>query len=243
MEHFEQEEPFTFSKSMMAAALKKTRTASDNGRLLVDESVIGTILNGYETHNPYGKKANRASVVILTSLIDENIAENIHSILRVLYHTKNVFSIAGSSLRYQALRTAFPHERDALVLDATEPLTSVSLVRRNLLVNVTEIPGNTNNAASWSKNISRELASLAKQFPLPRTIFLLAREPKDASLHKALDAANLSSFWLSDNPPRIVVVAGTHIASLVRQAAGVSPDLSILLMALYLQRRISEGEM
>lgn len=238
-EHFEQNEPFTFSRSMVMAALKKTGTAPE-GKLLVDESIIGTILNGYETHSPYGKRVKRASLVILTSLIDEHVAEKIKSTLRGLYHTKHIFSIASSSLRYQAMRIAFPHERDALILDATGPLTSIALVRRNLLVDVTEVPTRTNNTEEWLKKISGELAALALRFPLPRTIFLLAREEDSASLRKALDVANLGKLWLSDNPPKIISVLGNHIVSLVKQATTATPDLSLLLMALYSEHRRPE---
>lgn len=231
-EYFEQKEPFIFSKSLVKAALEKTSTAPP-GQLLANESIIGTILNGYETRNPYGKKIQHASIVILTSLIDERVAGNIHSILRSLYHTKNILTIAGSSLRYQAMRIAFPHERDALILDASGPLTSIALVRRDLLVAVADVSSRATDTAEWLQKVSDELATLAERFPLPRTIFLLAREPEIASLRETLDAATLGNLWLSDNPPKIVSVLGSHITGLVRQATEASPDLSLLLMALY----------
>lgn len=233
-EYFEQKTPFTFSRDLVAAALAKTRTASP-GQLLVDESIIGTILNGYETRNPYGKQAHRASIVVLTSLIDERVAESIHTTLQALYHTRNITSIAGFSLRYQALRIAFPHERDALIVDATGPLTSIALVRRGLLVEVTEVASAAADADAWLKKITGALTELAERFPLPRAIFLLAREPEISSLRATLDAADLGTLWLSDNPPTIVSVFGSHLIDAVRQATTTSPDLSLLLMALYYQ--------
>jgi hypothetical protein len=235
-EHFEQEEPFVFNKDIVMAALKKT-SSTPTGKMLADESIIGTILNGYETRDPYGKRAHRASIVILTSLIDEHVATRIHSIFKSLYHTKNILSIAGSSLRYQAMRIAFPHERDALILDATGPLTSIALVRRNLLVDVTEVSGKTDSAGTWLKKVSGELAKLAQRFPLPRTIFLLARETDIVSLKEKLDSTNLGALWLSDNPPKIVSLLGSHIVGLIRQATTATPDLSLLLMALYAEHR------
>src|SRR3989344_7982612 len=112
-ERFERETPFTFTRSMVATALEKMSIKTP-GKSLADESIIGTILNGYETREPYGKRVHRASVIILTSLIDEKISGGIAATLRSLFHTKNIFSITGNSLRYQAMRTAFPHEHDAL---------------------------------------------------------------------------------------------------------------------------------
>ncbi len=238
-EYFEQKTPFIFSKSMVQQALAKTSTAPA-GQLLADESIIGTILNGYETRDPYGKEAHRASVVILTSLINEHVANGIQSTIRSLYHTKNILTIAGSSLRYQSLRIAFPHERDVLILDASGPVTSIALVRRDLLVDVSEAPSHKAGTEVWLKAIMDELAMLAQRFPLPRTIFLLAREPDIASLSETLDKAELSKLWLSDNPPKIVSVLGSHLVGAVKQATTASPDISLLLMALYFQHRAPE---
>ncbi|MFZ3043851.1 MAG: hypothetical protein WA058_01950 [Minisyncoccia bacterium] len=240
-EHLEQDDEFVFTRSLVKEALKKTSSVP-SGHVLADESIIGTILNGYETGDPYGKQARRASIVILTSLIDESVADGIHTILRGLFHTRNIVSIAGSSLRYQAMRAAFPHERDELVVDATGPLTSIALVRRDLLVAVSEIEAHPASAAVWLEKVSEELAALAARFPLPRTIFLLAREPEIASLRDTLAAGNLGKLWLSDNPPKIVSVLSSHISGFIRQASATPADLSLLLMALYWKRRTPEDE-
>ncbi len=238
-ERFEQKQPFIFTKSLVREAMEKTATPPA-GQLLADESIIGTILNGYETREPYGKEVSRASIIILSSFIDENVVQGIQSSLRSLYHTKNILSIAGSSLRYQAMRIAFPHERDALILDATGPMTTIALVRRDLLVDVIEVSAELNDADSWLQKVSEKLAEVAGRFPLPRTIFLLAREPDLSSLQETLAAGKLSKLWLSDNPPRIVAVQGSHIGSAIRQATTGPSDLPLLLMALFWQYRHPE---
>lgn len=240
-EHFEQDEPFLFTEDMVTEALKKASNAPD-GKVLVDESIIGTILNGYETRDPFGKQASRAAVIILTSFIDEEIADHIHTTLRSLYNVKNTITIAGSSLRYQAMRIAFPHERDALILDATDQSASLALVRKGLLVNVIEIQNHTKDTSAWAKGVTSTLRDLSKHFPLPRTIFLLAREPDIISLKEVLDGADLAKLWLSDNPPKIVSVLGSHLTGLVRQANTAYPDISLLLMALFCQHRAPDSE-
>ena len=108
-ERMERESPFIFTKSIVQTLLKNTASALPE-KGIVDESIIVTVLNGYETAEPYGKKIHRASVTILTSFIDKTISESIRATLRGLYHTERIFLIAGKSLRYQAMRAAFPHE-------------------------------------------------------------------------------------------------------------------------------------
>ncbi|MBU6388320.1 hypothetical protein KGQ72_00340 [Patescibacteria group bacterium] len=239
-EVFEQGEPFTFTRSLVAAALKETSVAAP-GQMLADESIIGTILNGYETNDPYGKRAHRASVVVLSSFIDEAVANNIIALLRGIYHTKRILPIAGSSLRFQAMQRAFPHERDALIFDATGPQTSVALLRKGLFVSISEVPA-TDTVEDWVVQVGDELAKLAGQYPLPRTIFLLARESEVDVLRQALDTTDLAKLWLSDNPPKIVSVLASHIIGLVRQATTTPPDLLLLLMALFHHKRDLGGE-
>lgn len=237
IEHFEENGPFVFTRDMVASTLKKT-TVVPEGRFLADESIIGTLLNGYKTQDPYGKKIHRASVIVLTSLIDREIANSVVSIFRSLYHTKRVLPIAGSSLRFQALRAAFPHERDALILDATGPLTSIALLRRDHFADSIEVPGSdTKSGDSWIQKVVSEFDKIAKKYPLPRMIFLLAQEPEIAPLRGKLDTADLGELWLSDSPPKIVSVLVSHLSGLVQQAAAETPDLLILLMALYWQHR------
>lgn len=231
-EFFEQKEPFTFTRRLVEMALEKTREEAP-GRQLADESIIGTILNGYETREPYGKRVRRAAIIVMTSFIDENIAKGLQAILRGLFHTRHIVSIAGSSLRYQALRAAFPHEKDALIIDATSPLTSIALVRRDLLVDVAEIESPLADATLWFSKVSSELAALGERYPLPRTIFFLAREPDSAALSAALAGSGLSTLWLSDNPPKVVAVQGSHLAGAIRQLTTEAPDLALSLMTLF----------
>jgi hypothetical protein len=233
-EHFEEPEPFVFSQGLITKRLKETHKDPIE-KVLVDESIIGTILNGYETKSPYGKKVHRASVIILTSLIESHVAAGIVSTLEHLYHSKNVLPIAGSSLRYQAMRQVFPHERDAIILDATnEELSSISLVRKGLIVCLiqTKVLSKTDG---WAAAVTAELTELSKQYPLPRTIFLLAREPDVGSLKGKLDSVDFGALWLSDNPPKVVPVLKSHVSALVRQLTETPADIVTLLMTLYYQ--------
>ena len=232
-ENFERNEPFTFTKSIVTTALDKT-IAVPPEKLLADESIIGAILNGYETHNPYGKKVRRASLIILTSLINKDVLNSITSTLSGLFHTKHILPIAGNSLRYQSMRRVFYHEREALILDATGPLTSISLIRQGLFVALANVPHSSEHL-SWMDTVMRELADLAQKYPLPRTIFLLARESDIQSLRQILDTADFWKLWLSDNPPKIVSVLASHLVGSVQQMTAEPPDLQLLLMALYYQ--------
>ncbi len=238
-ERFEQKEPFVFNRNIVAEILEKN--AVEAGKLATDESIIGTMLNGYETSDPYGKRAHRATIVILTSLIEEKIARGIASVFRSLYHTRRIATISSNSLRYQVLRARFPHEHDALVLDATKSYTSSVLIRKGLFVAVSEIGAGTEEE-SWVHAVKDEFADIAKQYPLPRTILLLSRESDASVLRERLDSANLGSLWLSDNPPAVVPVLTSQFSDSVRHVTTAAPDLSLLLMTLYWHQTLNKDE-
>ena len=231
------EASFVFTKHLVADAIQKA-TPPTSGKIFLDTSVIATVLDGYETLDPYGKKVHTASVIILTTLVDQLVNDTVRSIFQNLYHTKRILLRSGSALRYLAMRGAFPHERDALILDATGPSASIALVQKGLLVAVSEaaVGGAEATAATnggSATEFARGFSELAKSYPLPRTIFLLARDPDAAALQKALRAVNFGSLWLSDNPPKIVPLLANQLSGLVRQTATTPPDLSLLLMAIY----------
>ncbi len=237
-EHFEGKEPFVFTKALVAKAMEKTGCASED-KVICDERVVGTLLNGYETHDPYGKSAHRAEIIILSSLIKQSVVGGVTAILRGLYHTKRIEIIAGSSLRYQALRAAFPHEHNALILDATGPVVSIELVRNDLLVAISETPDVSVGDSAWAHEVTQVIIELAKRYPLPRNIFLLARESETEETQKALTKVQLGSLWLSDNQPKIVSILPSHFAGLVKQTDATLIDLSLILMTLYAHYRES----
>jgi len=234
LENFERKNPFVFTESIVSQALKETISVS-SGEVVADDSIINTVLNGYETRSPYGKSTRHASVTVLTSFIDKNVAGNITSLVRGIYNAEKVLLIAGNSMRYQAIRKAFPHERNALILSVSEQTISISLVQKNLLVASHEATndGSNNDNNNWANLIKGELVKLTREHSLPRTIFLLANESMMFPIKKAFDEANFNSFWLSGNQPKIVPVLASHLIGLVRQTTSSPPDLSLLLMALY----------
>ena len=235
-EHFEQDDSFIFTKDLVEAKLKES-DATPSQKLLADTSIIGTVLNGYETSNPYGRRVHRAAVIVLTSLIERDVAEGILSALERLYHTKRILPIAGSSLRYQAMRTLFPHERDAVLIDATgRELTSISLVRKGMFVTMIRVTTPSDDGG-WVSAVIAELADLSKHYPLPRTIFLLAREHEVDALREKLGAADFTPLWFGGAPPKIVAVLKSLVGSSVRQMTTNTPGLVLLLMALYFQTR------
>src|SRR3989338_4967475 len=237
VERIMQRKEFVFTKRIVAETLRKMNPAVP-GKSISHMSVLGTILNGYEVHDPYGKRVRQATIIILASLIAEKVSSIILSVMQKLYHTKRIFLVAGSAVRSQAMRVAFPHERDAIIVDASGPLVTISLIRKGLLVAVSEALTRASGDKPGAAELMRGLGEIAKEHPLPRTIFMLTRDSEAAALTEVLQSMDTRPFWLSDNPPKIIPVLATHLTSYVRQMTTIAPDLPLLLMAIQYRNTI-----
>lgn len=138
-ERFEETSPVTFTRSLMRELVHKTAVIAD-GRVSSGESVIATMLNGYETSLPFGKRVNRADIVILSSTLDTAVASAIETALRATYHTRSISFTAFASLTYTVFRDIFPHEKDYLIVDVTGEATDIVFVKRGLLASVVSVP-------------------------------------------------------------------------------------------------------
>ncbi len=234
-EKIERNAPFIFSKAILQAAVAKAAELP-KGRVLADESVVATMLDGYEAKKAIGLKASRISVIILSSSVDEPFAKTIGSKLRELYHGGTVHFISAASVRYQALKALFPHEEDYVVLDAAANSINVALVRRGVLVSHAAESiqqGGEAQEAVVLDAIKKTLAEITKRYPLPRTVLLIAADQMRDTIKKVLESNMLGSFRLTDDPPSVIPISASHLTDLVKNGAEATPDLALSLMALF----------
>ena len=156
-EHVNETKPFIFTKAFLTEITRKSSAVQD-GYMLSGESVIATLLNGYEVEHPFGKKVNRAELIILSSLVQKEVADSIEKVLRKTYHTHALTLTAFAPIAYTVFRDIFPHEKDFLVLDVSGEATDTAFIKRGLLVDVSSVTHGVNElvrkAHDAAKNIS-----------------------------------------------------------------------------------------
>jgi hypothetical protein len=133
------DKPFIFNKRMLSEIVSSSASLPE-GRISTGESVIATILNGYEIPNPLGKRATRAEVVILSSTLESKLTEDIRTRVRKWYHTHDITFVAFAPTTYAVLRDLYPHEKDFLILDVSGEGTDLAFVKAGLLVDVGTLP-------------------------------------------------------------------------------------------------------
>lgn len=139
VETISQEKPFLFTRQLLHETAKKTAKTVE-GRREADEAVIATLLNGYEIGNPFGKKAKRADLIILSSSLEADVAGKVEKTLRHAFHNNHVVTTAFAPMSYAVIRDMYPHEKDFLVVDVTGEATDFIFVKQGILTDVSSIP-------------------------------------------------------------------------------------------------------
>jgi len=139
LERIEKKEPFTVSRSVMNEAIAKS-VAVPEGRVSTGETVISTVLNGYETANPFGRKARVADFVILASSLPTPVADGITAALRKAFHSHTIRFTAFPPCAFAVFRDIYPHERQFVVFDIAGAATEIVLVHQGLLASVVSVP-------------------------------------------------------------------------------------------------------
>lgn len=135
----QENKPFTFTHGLLTKATDTIGGASE-GRIESGRTVIATMLNGYETANPFGKKAKRADLVILSSTLEKEASKAILASLRRAFHTHTVSLTAFAPAAYAVFRDLYPHQKDFIVLDVSGAATDAAFVKRGLLAGVRTVP-------------------------------------------------------------------------------------------------------
>ncbi len=133
-----EEHPFVFTRALM----QKTVTASSPSpdRIISDTSVISTVLNGYETEQPWGKRAHKAELTVLTSTLDKAVAKSITAELRRTFHSHHIELTAFAPVAYAVLSNLYPLQKEYILLDVSGAATDALIVKKGVLAGVSSIP-------------------------------------------------------------------------------------------------------
>lgn len=265
VERVEDPKPFAFTRMLLRDVLRKTADAKP-GRISSGESVIATILNGYETNRPFGKEVKLADIIVLSSTIPSDVAGSIEEALRTSYHTGKISFVAFAACTYTVFRDVYPHEKDYLAVAVSDETTDIAFVKQGLLASVISVPSGIRNLlcgsgkseptssdlkekdtpgkaaakAAWIKEILEALKTFSEEHPLPRTLFLLADEHARDYVKSTLDDVAFRTLWLSEEPLSILPVVPSHFLPYVKVGTGASGDTGLMMLALYHGKRIDE---
>ncbi len=122
---------FVFTRALMEKAARAAMPAP--GRIVADTSVISTTLNGYKMDKPWGKRAERADLTVLTSTVDKAILSRIRSSLRGAFHSHPIEYTAFAPVAFAVVSNLYPHQKDFIAIDIGGSNTNAILVKDGVI--------------------------------------------------------------------------------------------------------------
>ncbi|MDP3402523.1 MAG: hypothetical protein Q8S35_01040 [bacterium] len=228
--NIQQKNTFTFSHAHLADAVKKTAVVPKD-RVSSGHTVVATILNGYETPNPFGKRVTRAELVILASTLEKEAAHAIESSLRRAFHTNDIELTAFAPVAYTVFRDLYPHQKDFVVLDVSGTGTDAAFIKRGLLVEVRGVPFGTQDLLIAARKAGQRahLSAVDMIDPVANESFAKESEEAERIWLDALHGAFSSVAAVQALPRTLLLLADTDARDYLKRTLEKSKLRSLWL--------------
>jgi len=138
------ERPVRITETMFKALLdddwRRAAATVPKGGVEIEHKLIKSVLNGYETAEPYGKEALTAEFTTVTSYSLPKVTEKITDIISHRLHTKAISFHSFSLLSFAVLRELFPANENFVFVDVSGEQTEVSVVKNNVSLETISFP-------------------------------------------------------------------------------------------------------
>jgi hypothetical protein len=238
----EKDKPFIFTKSLLTEAVPSGSRAT----------IVSTVLNGYDSPEPVGKKVKRAEIAVLSSTTDGEVERLAKRAIRTFTGAAPLSLLSFPEAATAVLKGFFPHERDFLALRIGNETTEIAFVRDGYPAGVETAAtgaGAFSSAAghagvssagvagiidreksgrlethmqgaeqAWVTAMHDAFLKVAAEGALPRTLFLFADEEVLPLFKRLLDAPDLHTLWLSDEPLSVIPMQRGSLSASMRKA-------------------------
>ena len=143
------EHPARITEAMFKALLEDDRRAAvasvPKGGVEIERKLVKSVLNGYETAEPYGKEALTAEFATLSSYTLPKLKEKVTDIISHRLHAKTISFHSFSLLSFAVLRELFPTSENFIFVDVSGEQTEVSVVKKNVSLETISFPFGKNH--------------------------------------------------------------------------------------------------
>jgi cell division ATPase FtsA len=154
-------EPFEFTPELLTGLIKSQEDRFKKESLeVIERRVIHTRLNGYEVHDPLGKKANSAEVSFFSGIVPKLVIDRIMDISHSTFRLSKHIQVSSFPLiSYSAIRDTFHGENDFICVRIDSRVSDISIVADGLIDESGSFPGGQNhiiNVISRHLRMSKE---------------------------------------------------------------------------------------
>ena len=217
VERIEKGRSFIYTRAIERAALiRSARQAPDEHRI-IQETASAVVLDGRNAARPYGRRARRADIVILSASVHERIAQTVERALRRGLHAHDILWRSSAAVQYEALRSLYPHEQNIVIVEAAGDAADLAVIRGGIFTDAFAAAG----------------AAAPAPEDMPRVAFLLAEDAPALACARSAAGACYPNLPRDENPPLLVALAPGHLTDRIRTRGEGYGDTFLGLLALY----------
>ena len=176
----EKNTPFLFTPKLADDLIRKEKALfeeehmakymdSKMGARLIEIKSIKTMMNGYETPTPLNQKGSDLEMTIFISMSGEQILKKIEESIKKHFYVKNINFSSFAFSSFAVVRDMYSHNEDFLLINIGGEMTSISMIKKNILRESTSFPLGINflirevaSSFSFSLGEAKSLFSLVK---------------------------------------------------------------------------------
>lgn len=121
---------------------------------LLEKKIVNVKLNGYQIHNPAGKKAKELELTLFSSFISKEIIKGVEETIHKSFAVRSVNHFSYGFVSWNASKVLFPDIHDHFFFDVSSETTDISLVSRDILIETISFPM---GKSELLRNVVREL--------------------------------------------------------------------------------------
>ncbi len=172
---------------------------------IIEHKIIRIRLNGYDTPNPYNKKAKTVEVAFFASIVQKDILESVRRVVEKHFHVRRNEMSSFSLAVFGAMSGIMPNEHNFLIVDVRGEVTDLSSVVDGALTkNLSFSPGKTALIKAVSDGSGNSL---------PASLFLVSATFEDKVLPTTQDkvmesAEKFKKIWIDSFNNAILEIYG-----------------------------------
>lgn len=124
---------------------KKYGDLSKNDVEIIEKKIIQTKLNGYNTTDPYKKRARQIELAIFMSMASKKIIRSIETVVGKFFYSKNMGIFSYSFIEHNVVSDIFSNESDFVFMDISSEVTDISSVEKHILMETVSFPMGRND--------------------------------------------------------------------------------------------------
>lgn len=218
-----------FTKEYLNKILKKEQESDRpiEGRSEIDKKILSVLMNGYETDDPFNKKANSLTLSFYSSFVSNKTKSDIEEHIKEHLNTNKIHLSTHPLVTISAIKSIFHYLDNFILIDVGGEVTDISLFKNSMLSGILTVPQGIN---SFIRNVS-EKCSLDKENAISQLNVIsdgrydkkcvepttkVINETKVKYLKSIADV--IHSSWKSEAiPPTIFVTVDNEASSLMKK--------------------------